>query len=209
MTQKIKNIVIIEDNTDIREGFKILLNNTHGFEVSHVFDSCEKAILSIETIEPDVILMDIDLPGMNGIMGTKIIKSKLPKVEILIVTVFENSERVFEALCAGASGYLTKTSSPLQLITAINEVLEGGAPMSAKIARMVIGSFKMVPNELLTDREFEVLKLLVDGKSYKTIADNLSVSLGTVKFHIRNIYQKLQVDNKEDAIALARNKKLI
>ncbi len=209
MIQKIKNIAIIEDNSDVREGFRILLNNTPGFEVSHVFDSCEKAILSIENIEPDVILMDIDLPGMNGIMGTKIIKSKLPKVEILIVTVFENSERVFEALCAGASGYLTKTSSPLQLITAINEVLEGGAPMSAKIARLVISTFKTTGNELLTEREFEVLKLLVNGKSYKTIADNLSISFGTVKFHIRNIYQKLHVDNKEDAIALAKNKRLV
>lgn len=209
MAQKIINIVIIEDNADIREGFKILLNNTHGFEVSNVFNSCEKAILNIENIHPDVILMDIDLPGINGIEGTKIIKSKLPKVEILIVTVFENSERVFEALCAGASGYLTKTSSPLQLITAINEVLEGGAPMSAKIARLVISTFKTTGNELLTEREFEVLKLLVSGKSYKTIADNLSISFGTVKFHIRNIYQKLQVDNKEDAIALAKNKRLV
>ena len=146
---------------------------------------------------------------MNGIDGTKYIKSILPKTEILIITIFENSNRVFEGLCAGASGYLTKNSNHIQLLSALEELSNGGAPMSANIARMVAQSFFVKNNNLLSERETEVLKLLVEGKSYKTISDVLDISLSTVKFHIKNIYIKLQVTSKEDAITKAKMEKLV
>lgn len=153
--------------------------------------------------------MDIDLPGMNGIEGTRYVKSILPKKNVIIITIFENSERVFEALCAGATGYLTKSSKHTQLLDALDEVLQGGAPMSANIARMVIRSFHRQDSNLLSDREIDVLRLLVEGKSYKTISEKLDISLSTVKFHIKNIYVKLQVGNKEDAIAKAKSQHII
>jgi DNA-binding NarL/FixJ family response regulator len=205
----IKNIIIIEDNPDIRNGFQLLINSTGKFTVSHTFESCELAFEKIKTIKPDLVLMDIDLPGMNGIEGTRYIKSILPQTEILIITIFENSSRVFEGLCAGASGYLTKNSNHIQLLSAIEELSLGGAPMSANIARMVAQSFVIKNNNLLSDREMDVLKLLVEGKSYKTIADTLDISLSTVKFHIKNIYIKLQVTSKEDAITKAKINKLV
>lgn len=209
MLEDLKNIIIIEDNPDIRNGFQLLINSTGKYHVSHTFESCELAFENIASIKPDIVLMDIDLPGMNGIEGTKYIKSILPKTEILIITIFENSNRVFEGLCAGASGYLTKNSNHIQLLSALEEILAGGAPMSANIARMVAQSFVVQNNHLLSDRETDVLKLLVEGKSYKTIADNLFISLSTVKFHIKNIYIKLQVSSKEDAISKAKSEKLV
>ena len=210
MNIAVKNIIIIEDNVDIRCGFQLLINSTPQYYVSHVFESCEKAFEELASVQPDIVLMDIDLPGINGIEGTKYIKSVLPKIEIVIITVFENSTRVFDALCAGASGYLTKNSSHIQLLDALDEVTKGGAPMSANIARMVIHSFhKQHNNNLLSDREMDVLKLLVEGKSYKTISDRLDISLSTVKFHIKNIYLKLQVTSKEDAIEKAKLQRLV
>ncbi|MEY5047476.1 MAG: hypothetical protein RLZZ175_835 [Bacteroidota bacterium] len=209
MKEELKNIIIIEDNPDIRNGFQLLINSTSKYYVSHTFESCELAFEKIESIKPDIVLMDIDLPGMNGIDGTKYIKSILPKTEILIITIFENSNRVFEGLCAGASGYLTKNSNHIQLLSALEELSNGGAPMSANIARMVAQSFFVKNNNLLSERETEVLKLLVEGKSYKTISDVLDISLSTVKFHIKNIYIKLQVTSKEDAITKAKMEKLV
>lgn len=204
-----KNIIIIEDNADIRNGFQLLINATGKYFVSNTYESCELAFDQISTIKPDIVLMDIDLPGMNGIEGTKYIKSILPKTEIIIITIFENSSRVFEGLCAGAGGYLTKNSNHIQLLNALDELSLGGAPMSANIARMVAESFFIKNNNLLSERETEVLKLLVEGKSYKTIADVLDISLSTVKFHIKNTYIKLQVTSKEDAISKAKAQKLV
>lgn len=204
-----KKIIIIEDNQDIRNGFQLFINSIGDYTVVETFESCELAFGKINAIKPDVVLMDIDLPGMNGIEGTRYIKSILPKTEILIITIFENSSRVFEALCAGASGYLTKNSTHIQLLNALVELCLGGAPMSANIARMVAKSFFVQKNQLLTEREAEILKILVDGKSYKTIAESLHVSLSTVKFHIKNIYLKLQVSSKEDAISKARSEKMV
>lgn len=209
MIQKNNHIVIIEDNEEIRKGFEILINSTNKFFVTHTFENCEIAFETIKKDKPDIILMDIDLPGMSGIEGTRVIKSFLPKVEILMITVFENSYRVFEALCAGASGYLTKNSNHVQLLNALDEIMAGGAPMSANIARMVTQSFVVKNSGLLSDRELQVLKLLVDGKSYKTIAVILDISLSTVKFHIKNIYIALQVTTKEDAITKAKEQRLI
>jgi DNA-binding NarL/FixJ family response regulator len=154
--------------------------------------------------------MDIDLPGMSGIEGTSIIKNRYPKIDIIMITVFENSERVFEAMCAGAIGYLTKNNGYQELIRALDEASKGGAPMSANIARMIVKSFeKNVIENPLSKKETIILTQLAEGKSYKSIAVNLDVSVDTVKFHIKNIYIKMQVNNKEDAIARAKEFKYI
>ncbi|MCR6641850.1 MAG: response regulator transcription factor [Sporocytophaga sp.] len=200
-----KSVVIIEDNVNFVKGFEFLINFTDKFKVISVYNSCEEALVEIKALNPDIVLMDVDLPGMSGIEGTKKIKQIIPSVEILVVTVFENSEKVFASLEAGASGYITKNSGTRQILDALEELLMGGAPMSANIARMVVRSFKRkLKPELLTERESEILQFLSVGKSYKTIAAELNISLDTVKFHIKNIYIKLQVSNKEDAIAEAR-----
>lgn len=203
MGLKIKKVVIVEDNLDISYGFSFLINSIPEFSVVATFNNCEEAISNIKAINPDIILMDIDLPQMNGIEGTRQIKQILPIVDIIMITIFENSERVFEALQAGAVGYLTKNNSHAQLISALQEISNGGAPMSANIARMVAQSFRKSQNNLLTLKEKDVLIELVNGKSYKSISNELSISIDTVKFHIKNIYMKLQVSNKEEAIQKA------
>lgn len=203
-----KKVIIIEDNTDISMGFSMLINSTSTYEVISTFTSVEDALLKIDDQVPDIILMDIDLPGMNGIEGTQIIKTKYPLIQILIITVFENSERVFDALCAGASGYLTKNTKHSKLLDALDEICDGGAPMSTNIARMVINSFsKSEISNPLTEKENKILHKLIEGKSYKTVALELNISIDTVKFHIKNTYIKLQVNSKEDAIAKARENK--
>jgi len=204
-----RRIVIVEDNDQIREAFSLLLNLRDDFIVVNTYNNCEDAIFNSKDDNPDVILMDIDLPGISGIEGTKKIKKILPKVAIVIITVFENGKTVFDALCAGASGYLTKSSDKDRIIKAIDEVLKGGAPMSSKIARMVVQSFQKNPNSPLTERETEILANISEGKSYTSIADTLFISKETVKFHIKNIYIKLQVNNKADALKIANEDKLI
>ena len=202
-------VVIVEDNLDVSEGFRTLINSTDHFEVTHTFDDAESALKNLENISPDIILMDIDLPGINGIEATNRIKQKFPKVNIIIITVFENSHRVYEALCVGATGYLTKNTNSAQLLNALDEVIEGGAPMSANIARMIVNSFHRNTKSPLTEKETSVLLKLSEGKSYKSTADLLFISLATVKFHIKNIYLKLQVCTKEEAITLARKERYI
>lgn len=210
MKSELKKIVIIEDNPDVGSGFELLINATENYKVIQVFENCKDALVDIKTLKPDIVLMDIDLPGMNGIEGTSIIKSLLPKTEIIIITVFENSERVFGAMNAGASGYLTKNNGYKELIDALDEVVKGGAPMSAKIARMVVKSFaKETINNPLSKQESKVLSQLAEGKSYKSISNLLDITLDTVKFHIKNIYIKLQVNNKEDAISEGKKNKYI
>lgn len=205
-----KRVIIVEDNINFVKGFEFLINFTERYTVVGVFDSCEKALDQLLYLEPDIILLDIDLPGMSGIEGISYFKQKLPMVEILMVTVFENSDKVFNALSVGASGYITKNSTSQQILDALDELVRGGAPMSANIARLVVNSFtKVVKPEALTERETEVLQLLSIGKSYKTIAQTLAIGIDTVKFHIKNIYIKLQVSNKEDAIEKARKNKWV
>lgn len=207
---KVKDkILIIEDNEDVRKGFNVLINASENYEVCGDFATCEEAIKFLDLLNPQIILMDIDLPGMSGIEGTAFIKKKKPTLKILIITVFENSEKVFEALCAGANGYLTKNSNQIKLVEAFDEIMHGGAPMSTNIARMVVESFskqKKIQNPL-TDKENMVLTKLVEGKSYKSVSKELDISIDTVKFHIKNIYLKLQVNCKEDAIDRARENK--
>ncbi len=202
-------IVIIEDNKLISEAFTLLLELRENFEVVNCYTNCEDALKNLIEDAPDIVLMDIDLPGMSGIEGTKRIKRKRPASDILIITVFENGKTVFDALCAGASGYLTKNSDQHKLVTAIDEVLRGGAPMSSKIARLVVQSFQKNNNSPLTERETEILSRISEGKSHTTIADQLFISKETVKYHIKNIYIKLQVNNKADAIKKGNDDRLI
>lgn len=202
-------ITIIEDNHQVRDAFSALLELREDFTVASAYGSCEDALKHIDTDHAEIILMDIDLPGMSGIEGTKKIKKLHPNKQVIIITVFENGKTVFDALCAGASGYLTKSSDKARLLNAIDEVIKGGAPMSSNIARMVVQSFQKNTDSPLTDRETEILSKIAEGQSYSSIADLLFISKETVKFHIKNIYVKLQVNNKADALKKANEDKLI
>lgn len=205
-----KNIIIVEDNIDVQEAFKLLIETkTNNYTVVNTYDNCEDAIQNIKYDKPDIVLMDIDLPGMNGIEGTRLIRQSLPKTDILIISVHENSQYVFDALCAGATGYITKNSNHTQLLKALDEVSAGGAPMSTHIAKLVVKSFRRESESPLTGRETDVLNLLAEGRSYMDIADQISVSKDTVKFHIKNIYLKLQVSNKIEAVTKAKSEGFI
>jgi len=202
-------IVIIEDNVPLSKGFKTHIDKTEAYEVIAIYDNCEDAISYLKEDNPRIVLMDIELPGMNGVEGSKKIKSLNPKIDILIVTVYENSTTVFDALCAGASGYLTKNATLKQISEALDEVLNGGAPMSIHIAKMVVQSFRKAPQSILSERETEVLTLLASGKSYKSVANTMFISINTIRFHVKNIYDKLQVCTREDAIRKANDQRLI
>lgn len=197
-------VSIIDDDSEIREGLALLIRSSAGLECVSTFPDCESALKVVKTQKPDVILMDIHLPGMSGIEGVRRIKQDVSQTEILMLTVSDNDEDVFDSLCAGASGYLKKNTESKRLIEAIRETMKGGAPMSMDIARRVIHSFhKTGSAEPLSAREHEVLKKLCAGNSYKMIAGDLFVDINTVKFHIRNIYRKLEVHSKGEAISKA------
>ncbi len=203
------NVSIVEDDADIRESLALLINGTPGFECINTYGDCETAIAGIEEDPPDVVLMDLGLPGMSGIEGLRILKERLNGLNLVVLTVHGESKLVFEALCAGACGYLLKDTPPAKLLEAIKETHDGGAPMSTQIARMVVGSFRTNPHAALTQRETEVLTQLCKGKSYKMIADTLFISEETVRRHIKNIYKKLQVGSKSEAVAKALKEKLV
>ena len=203
-------ISIVEDDKEIRESLAILIEGTDGFSCVSHYGSVELALEKIIDEKPDVILMDINLPGMTGIEGVKLIKEKMPECEIIMQTISENDKDVFDSLCAGACGYLKKNTPPAKLLDAITEAVKGGAPMNMDIARLVVNSFKpgQTKDSPLTEREKDVLRNLCDGKSYKMIAAELFVDINTVKFHIRNIYRKLEVNSKGEAIAKAMKENL-
>ncbi len=200
-----KRIVLIEDYELVRNTYKEIINSTENFKVIGDFESCELAIPKLEELAPDVVFMDINLPGMNGIEGIKIIRKQFPEIAIIVVTVNEESNYVFEALCAGAVGYITKVSGKQKILEALEQLDQGGAPMSIKIARMVVESFQEKKLNELSDRENEVLTLLAKGKSYASIGDALNVSVNTIKTHVRNIYEKLHVTSKEEVIKVYNN----
>ena len=207
-------VVIIEDLLEVREGLAMLINGTSGFECTGRFRTMEEALAGIEAIRPDVILTDIGLPGMNGIEGTRILSARYPDVPILALSVYGDDENVFAAICAGASGYLLKNTPPARLLDALTEVVAGGAPMSPEIARRVITVFRdFRPPERasfrLTPQETELLRLMVDGHHYKTAAREMGISTNTVSFHLKHIYQKLQVHSKSEAVAKALRERLI
>jgi len=214
MTTGIIKTAIIEDIGQIRDGLTTLINFTEGFRCTGSYRSVEEAIQKIRSDAPDVLLSDIGLPGMSGIEGVKILKEKYPNMLILMLTVYDDDERIFEALCAGASGYLLKRTQPSKLIENIREAVSGGAPMSPEVARKVVKLFReFTPSEPaeydLTPHETRLLKLLTDGHNYTTAAKQLGVSYNTIKFHVRNIFDKLQVHSKSEAVVKALRDRLV
>jgi len=209
------NVIIVEDNDTIREGLSALINGTEGFHCIAIYSNCESLLKHLEDLSPDILLMDIVLPGMSGIDGVKQIKQINPDLNILMLTIYGENDLVLEALCAGACGYLLKNTPPAQLLEAIKEAHEGGSPMSPSIARKVVSllqqkSLLSTPAEsILTTREREILNALSQGNNYQAIADSLFISVSTVRFHIRNIYQKLHVQTQSEAVATAIRKGLI
>ena len=202
-----KRIVIIEDNPVIRDGFAALVNDTNEYEVRGQYPACEPALKQLHTDMPDLVLMDIDLPGMNGIEGTILLKKQKPGCIVLIITVSEDSEKVFRSLCAGAGGYIVKNSGNDDILQSIAQALAGGAPMSFRIAKMVVESFARVQDSPLSEREQAVLRGIAEGKSYSKIALDLFISKETVRSHIKNIYQKLAVNSKFEALKIANDKR--
>jgi DNA-binding NarL/FixJ family response regulator len=207
-------VVIVEDMREVREGLAALINGTRGFSCAGSHRSMEEALHRIEGERPDVILTDIGLPGMSGIEGIRRLREQLPEVPILALTVYDNDENVFDALCAGATGYLLKNTPPARLLESITEVVNGGAPMSPKVARRVVRLFREFrPPEnapcRLTPQESELLRLLVEGHHKKTAAREMGITFNTVSFHLKNIYSKLQVHSKTEAVAKALREHLI
>lgn len=205
----ITRVVIIEDDETIRTGYEYMLGNQPGLEVCGAYNSYEAAAESIFDIEPDIILLDVQLPGKRGVDVIPAIKKKLPAVHVLILTVYESEEVIFAALKNGASGYLTKNISTNKIVEAIHEVVKGGGAMSSGIAKLVMQSFRINPDSPLSKRETEILAAIAEGKSRSKIASNLFIDLETVKTHIKNIYLKLDVNSKEEAIRVARESKYI
>lgn len=209
-------VAIVEDNNNIREGLAALINGTEGYQCSGAYEDCESFLRDLTPDALNVVLMDIGLPGINGIEGVKRAMKIDDNLSILMLTIYEESNVVFEALCAGACGYLVKKTPPSRLLEAIKEVYEGGSPMSSRIARQVITVFQqqnqaeVVEDEYkLTPREIEVLNRLAEGNNYNEIADVLYISVDTVRHHIRNIYTKLHVHSQSEAVAKAIRKGLI
>ena len=207
-------VAIIEDRRDIREGLAVLINGTEGYRCTDAFRSMEEALESLDRSLPDVALVDIGLPGMSGIEGIGILKERHPTLPMLMLTVYNDDDRIFDALCAGACGYLLKNTPPARLLVSLEEAVMGGSPMSPEIARRVVTLFRDIrPPETadyqLTPHETRLLKLLVDGHNYKTAAQELGVSVNTISFHMRHIYEKLQVHSKSEAVSKALRHHLI
>ncbi len=206
-----KTVFIIEDDSEIRNGYCFLIDFSQEYTCKG-FNSAEDALKEIEFNKPDLVLMDVNLPGMSGIECTQIIKKTYPEVLIMMFTVYENNENIFKALEAGASGYILKQSTPEELLEAIRQLSEGGAPMSSSIARKVVSSFRKISDDEdndfnLSDREKEVLDLLAGGFRYKDIADKLHISISTVRSHIFSMYEKLHVHNRTEALNKYKLKK--
>ena len=204
-------IAIVEDLDEVRDGLKNFISLNTDFVVAGAFKSGEEAVAEIPQIKPDIVIMDINLPGMNGIECIRQIRDKSPATQFMMLTVYENDEKVFEALKAGATGYLLKNTGLLQLAESLKELYEGGSPMSANIARKLVNHFHVAPKEapavdVLSKRENEILHHLAKGLLYKEIADQLQISTNTVRQHIHKIYEKLHVQNRTEAINKAFGK---
>ena len=208
MNLKIK-IHIVEDDPFILNNLAFLIKNNETFSYPVCFDNAEDFLKAIRSSKPRIVLMDISLPHMNGIEAVKAAKKIYPDLDIIMLTVHQEDEKVFDSLCAGASGYLLKSTGLPRIISAIKETLNGGAPMSSKIANLVVRSFHQSRNPTLTNREKDVLQLLCKGKSYQTIAETLFISSETVRTHIKHIYKKLEVHSNTEAVAKAYKDKLI
>jgi RNA polymerase sigma factor (sigma-70 family) len=197
-------VAIVEDIKEIREGLQLLISSNSGFSCKHIYSSAEEAMANIPLTLPDVVLMDIHLPGVTGIEAVRSLKPRFLSMQFIMSTVYEDDENIFESLKAGATGYLLKKTSPDKILEAITEVYKGGSPISAEIARKVIASFQKenpvdaIPE--LTPREKEILKALSKGLRYKEIANEMHISMDTVRTHVRHIYEKLQVQSRIEAV---------
>lgn len=213
MKSGIISVAIIEDEREVREGVSILINRNKDYRCSGSYRSMEQALSRIGDDPPDAILVDIGLPGMSGIEGIGILKERFPGLTLLAFTVYDDDDNIFDALCAGASGYLLKNTDPDRLLEGLREVVNGGAPMSPEVARKVIKLFREVrpPRSAhdLTPQETKIVRLLVEGHTYKTAAAELGISLNTVAFHLRNVYSKLQVHSKTEVVSKALRNHLV
>ena len=206
--------MLYEDNPQLREGLTMLLNGTVGFSVLAGFKNCNNVADEVEAFKPDVVLMDIDMPGINGLQGLKLIRQKNTDVKVLMLTVFDDNKNVFEALKSGANGYILKKTQPAKLLEYIQEVESGGAPMTPGIATQVLKMFSEIeipasPDFKLSEREKTVLQFLVNGYSYKMIAAEMFIAIDTVRSHIKKIYEKLQVNSKSEAVAKAFKNRIV
>jgi DNA-binding NarL/FixJ family response regulator len=211
--KKIK-VIIFEDNTHLRESLQLLLSSSVNFECIGAFADARNATNIADKLMPDIIVMDIEMPLVNGIEATRLIKIKFPEIPILILTIFNDSERIFQSLRAGGNGYLLKNSTPDDILNALGEVYNGGSIFSPAVARKLVDFFQkdqaVQQNEYhLTPKEKELLQHLVDGKSYKMIADAMLVSLETVKSHVKNVYRKLHVNNNAEAVSKAIKQRIV
>jgi DNA-binding NarL/FixJ family response regulator len=206
-------LLIFEDNPRLRQSLELLLNDEENFSVAASFPDCDEAEKMVERYKADLVVMDIDMPGIGGVEGVKRIKQSHPEVKVIMHTMYDDDTRIFDSLCAGADGYLLKKTSPVQLVTALQEVMQGGAPMSPFVAQKIFQHFRNnnAENEKfnLTLREKEVLELLVKGNSYKMIADKSGVTIDTVKKHLQNIYHKLHVNCGTEAVVKAIQHKIV
>ncbi len=207
-------IVIYDDNDDLRDSLTMLLKGMPEYELLGAFANCQNVDEEIGKLLPDVVLMDIDMPIANGIQGLKVIKKNYPQVNVLMLTVFEDNEYIFDAICSGAVGYMLKRTPPTKLLEAINDAMNGGAPMTSTIARKVLQMLPPQPKNYdtqhnLTERELEILNLLVKGNSYKMIADLCFISMDTVRSHIKKIYEKLHVHSQTEAVAKAIHNQIV
>lgn len=207
-------VLLVEDQRDVREGLFALINGSAGFLCLGAFRTMEEALRAVDKDLPDVVLTDVGLPGMSGIEGTRILKQTHPELPVVALTVYDDDEDVFSALCAGATGYLLKNTPPAKLLESLKDVVSGGAPMSPEIALRVIRLFREFSpppraSYRLTQQEVELLKLIVNGHTYKTAAHELGISISTVSFHLQNIYNKLQVHSKTEAVAKALRDRLV
>jgi DNA-binding NarL/FixJ family response regulator len=205
-------VAIVEDNDDFREGLFHLLQGTEGFRCVGSYDSVEDAMKKLT--KADVVLMDIGLPGKSGIEGARAVKQRYPETQVIMLTVFDDDKNIFNAIVAGANGYILKKTSPAKLLLAIEDAAAGGMPMTPMVARQVVEMFKKrIPPEKedhsLTPRESEILGLLVDGMNYNMVAEKLFISLDTVRNHIRHIYEKLHVHSKSQAVAKALTQSIV
>ena len=207
-------VCIFEDSKNFRDGLADLIRLSPQFELMGAFPDCSEMVETLSTLRPDVVLMDIKMPGMTGIEAVQIIKAKFPTTKVVMETVYEDDERITAAICAGASGYLLKNSPPQKFIEAVEDAFHGGAPMTGSIAAKVLTLFSTKFDTAKTDsglspREKEVLQKLVQGKSYKMIAADLDISYVTVRFHMKNIYEKLHVNSMTEAVAKAVQEKIV